>query len=288
MDGCRTCWISNGRQVALREDMFRYVRRAAAKLNRHMGMSIRHTHLYRLSRPKGWSPAAESGGLKWELLAPPQVGRLEGVGWFDLDECLQRFERGDRCYVVSIDGRVAHYSWVQRSGSHPISEAGVSVRVEDGAFWIYHCRTAEWARGRGIYPATLAKIVNDCFAEGYCTAWIYTAKSNVASQKGIVRAGFGLVTTLRSLRMGSQYLPVGDSERALVEVLRSEARAIPERRRDPVPGFVSPPFVDRRLSPRLDRETPQIAMTGEVRAPAAESERPHHRSERRSSAEPVG
>lgn len=281
--------MNNGRQVALREDMFSYVRRAAAKLNRHMGMSIRHTYLYRLSRPDGWSPAAESGSLKWELLSPAQVGRLEGIGWFDLSECLQRFQRGDRCYIVSIDGRIAHYSWVQRSGSHPISDAGLSVRVEDRAFWIYHCRTAEWAQGRGIYPATLAKIVNDCFAEGYCTAWIYAAKSNVASQRGIARAGFGLVTTLRSLRLGSQYLPIGDSERALVELLRSESRAIPERRRDPVPGFVSPTLVDRRRGARLDRETAQIALKGDLRAPAAESKWPRHRSEHRPSpAEPLG
>jgi hypothetical protein len=122
---------------------------------------------------------------------------------------LKRLHRGDRCYTVSVDGHLAHYSWVQRAGSHPITEAGLFAPVGSGEFWIYDCRTVERARGRGIYPATLERIVNDHFEEGYCTAWIYTSRENIASQKGIFRAGFGLVATLGALRVGSHYYRMG-------------------------------------------------------------------------------
>jgi hypothetical protein len=266
--------------------MFSYVQRAAAKLNRHLGMGLRHTQLYRLSKPDGWSPATGGGSLKWELLSPAQASQLQGIGWFDLDECLQRFQRGDRCYTVSIDGRIAHYSWVQRSGSHPITEAGVRVPVEDRAFWIYHCQTAQWARGRGIYPATLEKIVHDSFAEGYCTAWIYTSKQNVASQKGIARAGFGLVTTLRALRMGSQFLPVGDNDQALSE-LRSEA-AHADRIREPAPTFLSPSLADRRRGPQVNRDAAHPVARGDQQIPAADTGRRRHRSHRSQRPTPVG
>jgi hypothetical protein len=228
--------------------MFSYLKRAAAKLNRHMGMSFTQTYLYRLSKADGWSPAAHNGHLKWEILSPARVGQLADIGWFDEKHSLERLRRGDRCYTVSIDGRLAHYSWVQRSDSHPITEAGVCVPVGKGDSWIYHCQTAEWARGQGIYPSTLERIVSDCFAEGDFTAWIYTSKQNVASQKGILRAGFGLVTTLHAVRMGSQYFPLGGRESALTARASVES-ALPERTRDPQGAFTSAASVNRRRGP---------------------------------------
>jgi hypothetical protein len=232
--------------------MFSLLKRVAANLNRHFGMSFVPTYLYRLSKTDGWSPAVHDERLKWELLSPGQIGQLAEIGWFDESEGLERLRRGDRCYTVSIDGRLAHYSWVQRSSSHPITEAGVSVPVDNGAFWIYHCQTAEWARGRGLYPSTLERIVRDCFSDGDCTAWIYTAKKNIASQKGILRAGFGLMTTLYALRVGSHYFPLGRD--SVLAALRSRGYAQPERKQDLRPAFLSAPTADRRRGPvRLDR-----------------------------------
>lgn len=147
----------------------------------------------------------------WELLAPEKVGILSEIGPFDAKDGPLRFQRGDACYVAFLGGRLAHYSWVQRSGSHPITEAGVSVPVGSSEFWIYHCKTVGWARGRRLYPATLERIVNDHFAEGYSTAWIYTSIENIASQKGILRAGFIQVATLRALRVGSHYYRIGQA-----------------------------------------------------------------------------
>ena len=154
-----------------------FLKRVAAKLNRHLGLGVRQTYLYRLSKPEAWSvPAAASDArMNWELLSRAQVGQLRDLGPFDVNEGLRRLDRGDRCYTVSIDGRLAHYSWVQRSASHPITEAGMSVPVGTGEAWIYHCVTVDWARGRRIYPATLQRIVRDCFADGDHTAWIYTS-----------------------------------------------------------------------------------------------------------------
>jgi RimJ/RimL family protein N-acetyltransferase len=253
--------------------MFSLLRRAAAKLNRHLGMSFGQTYLYRLSKADGWSAALHDGRRKWELLTPTQVGQLTEIGWFDVKDGQERLRRGDRCYTVSIDGRLAHYSWVQRSASHPITEAGVSVPVGGGAFWIYHCRTAEWARGRGIYPSTLERIVSDCFAEGDCTAWIYTSKQNVASQKGIERAGFSLVTSLHSLRMGSQYFPLGGRDYALAATAPLES-APPERARDPRPTFVSASTAGLRRGPaRWDHEPTRSAEPLHPRQTAPRPER---------------
>ena len=143
------------------------------------------------------------------MSSPEQVGQLLEIGPFDISDGLQRLKRGDLCYTVHIDGRLTHYSWVQRFGSHPITEAAVSVPVESGELWIYDCRTADRAKGKRIYPATLERIINDHFAQGYRTVWIYTTRENIASQKGILRAGFGQVATLSALRVGSRYIRLG-------------------------------------------------------------------------------
>jgi hypothetical protein len=207
-----------------------FLKRAAAKLNRHLGLGVQQTYLYQLSKPEAWSlPAATDERMKWELLPRAQVGQLRDLGPFDVNEGLQRLDRGDRCYTVSLDGRLAHYSWVQRSASHPITEAGLSVPVGAGEAWIYHCVTVDWARGRRIYPATLQRIVRDCFAEGDHTAWIYTSTQNIPSQKGILRAGFGLVATLDAVRMGSRYLPIGRrNEVRRAPAVAESARALNE------------------------------------------------------------
>jgi RimJ/RimL family protein N-acetyltransferase len=194
--------------------VFRLLRKVLTEFNHRAGMSVQRTYLYRIARQGGWSAvAANNQNLTWELLSPERVDLLEEIVWFKVCDGLKRLRRGDLCYTVCIDGHLAHCSWVQRSGSHPITEAGVSVRVGSGEFWIYDCCTPAWARGQGIYPATLQLIINDHFEAGYCTAWIYTSRENLASQKGILRAGFGLVGTSVALRVGSRYYRIGRANR---------------------------------------------------------------------------
>jgi hypothetical protein len=146
--------------------------------------------------------------LSWKLLAANDVSTLAEIGYCDASLAATRLQRGDLCYVGYLDGRPAHYSWVQRSGLHPITEAGRSLPVAQGDFWIYHCLTADWARGQRIYPATLQKIMADYFADGYATGWIYTSQENISSQKGILRSGFVLVSTLKALRIGQHFRPL--------------------------------------------------------------------------------
>ena len=241
-----------------------FLKRVGAKLNRHLGVSVWQTNLYRLSNTDPRSAATDNdGSVKWELLSRSRVGQLKDVGWFDSNEFVQRLRRGDRCYTASIDGRVAHYSWVQRSASHPITEAGVSGPAGNGAFWIYHCVTADWAKGRGIYPATLERIVTDCFEEGDTTAWIYTSNRNVASQKGILRAGFSHVATLNSVRVGSHYFSIGRRDQSPVAL---EPLPLFGRRQDPRPTLPIPATIERRR--------PATAAASSVRGSVAPTGRP--------------
>jgi hypothetical protein len=188
--------------------MLALLRRALGEISRQFRLGSEQTHLYSMNPPAP-ALALAPAGLSWAHLSPENMAELSELGPFDLAVAARRFERGDHCYGCYLDGKLAHYSWVQQSGQHPIEEAGVSRPLAPGEFWIYHCRTADWARGRGIYPATLARIVSEFFDAGYQTAWIYTTRHNISSQKGIGRAGFRMVTTFKAFRCGPRYFPLG-------------------------------------------------------------------------------
>ena len=142
------------------------------------------------------------------LLDESQLPRLHEVWPVPLDEMKVRLKRGDQCYVASVDGKLAHYSWAQFSGAHLIQDVGQMAAIEAGHCWIYHCRTAQEFQGRGIYPHVLSKMIAECKARGLLKAWVYTSPENIASQKGILRAGFTLSRRLVSIRLFGRLIPL--------------------------------------------------------------------------------
>jgi RimJ/RimL family protein N-acetyltransferase len=141
-------------------------------------------------------------GLSILLLAAGELERALEVRSLAPEELAERRERGDDCYLGLADGRPGHFSWVQKCGRHPISDAGLSVAVEPGEIWIYHCHSAPWCRGRRLYPLTLTAILSQAREEGAHRAWIYTTRDNESSRRGILRAGFVFDHSLRALRLG--------------------------------------------------------------------------------------
>lgn len=135
----------------------------------------------------------------------------------------ERFRDGDLCYAVFLDSRLAHHSWVKRAGVQPVTEAARRYPVAPGEFWIYHCWTAVWARGKRIYPGVLARIIREHVDEGFTRARIYTTESNVASQHGIARAGFRWCNTLRAFRFGALRLKLASRHHRFSEPPRRSA-----------------------------------------------------------------
>ena len=174
------------------------------KLDRLLGVGIEKTLFYEL-RSDGQPSAVLPPGLMVSILKPGSLQAVESVGGTTLGEAQRRIARGDVCYCGVLAGVLVHCSWVQKSGSHPVTSAGLVENILPGEFWIYNCSTVEWARGRNIYPCTLGMIVADFVRQGFRTARIYTTVENVASQKGIVRAGFSLTESKRSIRFGQHY-----------------------------------------------------------------------------------
>lgn len=138
------------------------------------------------------------------------IARLTGL---DRNEVEARLGAGHRVYVASLDGAAASYGWVATL-SAAIGELDLAFALPAGDRYLWDFVTLPAWRGRGIYPRLLRAIVAQ---EGRAAArfWIIAAPENVASGKGIAKAGFAPVGDLSFLReRGVGTVAIGDGERA--------------------------------------------------------------------------
>jgi ribosomal protein S18 acetylase RimI-like enzyme len=110
-------------------------------------------------------------------------------------EILRRLNAGKYCYAAWIEDRLAAYGWVSFVEEH-IGELNLRIKLLPGEVYIWDCATAPEFRGKHLYSSLLSHIIQELHAEGFCRAWIGTDLDNVASQKGIARAGFRHVANL--------------------------------------------------------------------------------------------
>jgi RimJ/RimL family protein N-acetyltransferase len=188
--------------------VLRVFEKARSRLREQIAVTIERTLVYRQCAPE--QPASANVDSRVRVLAANEISRLAEIGPFDRDECEARLERGDRCYSTWVDDALAHYQWIQTTGIHPIDAAALPVPIAARELWIYNCRTSDQHRGQGLYAQTLRRVTSDFFEAGYAVAWIYAAEDNVASLKGIARAGFTHTATLRALRVGRRYVRLAD------------------------------------------------------------------------------
>lgn len=185
-----------------------FVRKILGRLDRGVGVGSERVHVYHLVAKDEVPNLTCPPGLAAARLLPDQMSGLREVfSSLTASELQAPQRRQSQCYGAWLSGRLVHFSWVQASGSHLILEAGQQVDIKVGEFWIYDCRTSPSARGLGIYPYVLTFISRDYLRNGFREGIIYTTEKNLASQRGILKAGFQPKQTMRGLRIGSRYYP---------------------------------------------------------------------------------
>jgi RimJ/RimL family protein N-acetyltransferase len=181
------------------------VTRAARRLNTLMGVDREETLFFEAL--SGCHPPSLA------LASGVQLGTLDRSGIADFCRISsthpalveERWRAGDVCYLAYLEDRIVHHSWVKSRDVQPVMEADLRLPVKAGEFWIYHCWTAEAARGKRIYPCVLAAILQEYFALGFTCGRIYTSRKNLASQRGIQTAGFHYTSSQYALRVGSRW-----------------------------------------------------------------------------------
>jgi ribosomal protein S18 acetylase RimI-like enzyme len=117
------------------------------------------------------------------------------TGALPLTEITKRLESGRQCYAASVDGQVVAYGWVSLR-EEGIGELNLRIKLLPGEAYIWDCATLPAFREQGLYSALLIYILGELRLQGLCRAWIGADYDNVASQKGMRRAGFRHVADL--------------------------------------------------------------------------------------------
>ncbi|CAN5649476.1 hypothetical protein BH23CHL2_BH23CHL2_25750 [soil metagenome] len=133
------------------------------------------------------------------LLAPPPdltiefdpvletIQRVVALSDLQID---QRLARGNRAVVGRVDGAPAAIGW-STSGRAEIGELGLDFELPTGNRYLWDFVTlSEW-RGRAIYPALLQAFIRH--EAGVERFWVGHDLDNVASGRGILKAGFRTV-----------------------------------------------------------------------------------------------
>lgn len=121
------------------------------------------------------------------------------IGTDTADTFRARLSDATGCYVVEMDDRLVHASWVTTAGAWT-RELRAYLDPPTGHAYIYESFTAPSARGRGIYPFALAEICRDAVRRGLARVWVAVEEDNPASLKAVTKAGFAAAFTIEVAR----------------------------------------------------------------------------------------
>lgn len=125
-------------------------------------------------------------------LAPALASSIDTLS---LAEITRRLESGRQCYAARVDDQVAAYGWVSFV-EEEIGELNLRIKLLPGEAYIWDCATLPAFREKLLYSALLIYILAELRAQNLCRAWIGADRDNLASQKGMARAGFHHVADL--------------------------------------------------------------------------------------------
>ena len=107
------------------------------------------------------------------------------------------FAHGGRLFAFKREGAYLSFGWAMRADKFHVGEIGGLVHVTNMPLWIWRCFTAPQHRGNGYYPILLAGIRRSM---DETSTLIYCSRENVASRRGISKAGFEDAFTLTKHR----------------------------------------------------------------------------------------
>nr|BBH87779.1 hypothetical protein KTC_25300 [Thermosporothrix sp. COM3] len=117
----------------------------------------------------------------------PLLARLHASSEAEME---RRMREGNRAYVAFMDDVPTAYGWLAtRTGGVSVLNVSFAIPEKSGYLWDFQT-LPDW-RGHGIYPRLLREIVRqEPDIEHF---WIGYGPGNMASERGIIKAGFHIV-----------------------------------------------------------------------------------------------
>ena len=140
-------------------------------------------------------------------------------------EICRRLETGRRCYAARVDGALASYGWVSFDEEF-VGELNLQLKFLPGEAYIWDCATKPAFRQNHLYSSLLVHIAEELQAENFCRIWIGADRDNIASQRGISRAGFRSIADLLDVRGPGLHQFLAQGKPGVPESLVAEARRV--------------------------------------------------------------
>ena len=104
---------------------------------------------------------------------------------------LNSVQKGSFAFIVWHNDVLAHRSLAIKGPSKIRVPGYGNLHVKENEFYISHCETNETYRGNGLYPFAIHSLANKVVSENLSSRiYIVTDLENLASQRGILKAGF--------------------------------------------------------------------------------------------------
>lgn len=110
-------------------------------------------------------------------------------------ERLRRFGKS-YAYGVRVGDTIAHISWLLPPSAVAV-EVPVILELQEGEAEITGCETAAEFRGKGLYPYAVQCLASVARDQGTRRIYMKTQQTNVASQRGIRKAGLSPIGSVR-------------------------------------------------------------------------------------------
>lgn len=107
----------------------------------------------------------------------------------------QRLKGNRRCFIGTVEDRIATYGWVTHGVEH-VGELERKFHLCDDEAYIWDCVTLPAYRGQRCYSALLSHIIYQLGREGIPRIWIGASLPNDPSVRGFANAGFQPVVEL--------------------------------------------------------------------------------------------
>lgn len=96
---------------------------------------------------------------------------------------LDRFRRGQKCFVGKIEREIVHYNWIGFDWEETIAGTGCFIRLRDDEAVCHDALTVEAWRGRGIHTAVHNQMLLFLKEAGYRRAYTVVGTLDRSSQK---------------------------------------------------------------------------------------------------------
>jgi GNAT superfamily N-acetyltransferase len=172
------------RQEGIASATFRTVAQVA-------GLVYRSETAYILARPitrKSDAPPSLQG-VTIELLREEQIDQLAKVGYSKSEEIARRMQNGQICIVAKRAGEIVHYSWLTSKDEYA-EEIEMTIPVETSEAYLYNCRTLSQVRGMGIFPAIIARAIDEAGRSGASVLIALVSKNNKSSLRAFDKMRF--------------------------------------------------------------------------------------------------